>query len=128
MLKWGMLEQNTSYSGRIPLVQNTLFSAAPYKISLDRTNSENLVRKAAQLVADLETLRGQKGRTLNDLLSSGSAATAQTRQKEQIQTAIDSILKIRQSLGITKPAGLTDSLDKLREYADGRGNLLNVKS
>lgn len=121
-----MLEKTTSYSGRIPLVQSTLFSGVPYKISLNRTNSENLLRKSAQLVADLETLHGSKTRSLNDLLTSGSHATAQNQQKEQIKLAIDSILKIRQSLGITKPAGLSDGLDKLREYADQRGSLLNV--
>lgn len=94
----------------------------PYKLSLNRNISDTLLRKAAQLVNDIENINKH-----NDTATSLLTA-AQTQQEKTIKTAIDSILDIRKSLGITIPAGSTDGVKTLQQYLEKRGTILNVKS
>lgn len=126
---------NLQHIKRTSLALSYLNTYAPpsrtsHKAAQNQIISDNIMRKSLQLSSELEILR-QRDATKNtgsSLLSTTSLFANNASEDAQIKSAIDSILKIRQSLGITKPAGKTDGLDTLSSMAQSRGNLLSIKS
>lgn len=112
---------------------NLLDGGSPYSLSnkalQNRRINENILRKAAQLVSDLEHARSTPT-TLGNLQSpkNSSGLTPVAYHEAQLQSSIDAILSLRQRLGIETPAfslGRQEVLEKL--LGDTNGQLFDKK-
>ena len=68
---------------------------------------ENLVRKSAQLVQDLELIKQRKSNpeAFAQLTEAVASSSASEQLNNRIDQSIEEIIDIRTSLGITQPAG-----------------------